>query len=396
MRILFINEKCGYFGGVEQNIVEAANGLCDKGHECFLAYGEITDKDPEGYQSHFHDCFAISELQDDSASTSHLTITDLVDRIAPDVLYFHKFPDLTPFESLLDKFHSVRMVHDHDLCCPRRHKYFSFNGKVCHHPAGWRCWGDGAFLARSGTSIVSYVSIGGKIREMKRNYYFEKILVGSKFMSDELLMNGFRNDRVHILPPVVRMSQTSPVAVTNRKNILYVGQLIRGKGVDLLLQALAKVRCDYTATIVGTGNAHGRLTTLAESLGLAEKVTFQGWVSHEDLGWYYKESTVVVVPSRWPEPFGMIGIEAMRHGRAVIGFDVGGIPDWLEHDVSGLLVPEQDCDALGKAVERVLNDIELADRLGQQGYERAAKHYSFEKYIDELESLLSDDSGKIS
>ncbi len=392
MKILFVNEKCGYFGGVEQNIADTVEGLNSRGHNCLLAYGEISARDLEQYKSLFKKTFLCQEIAATHEPAAQ-ALEEILDQVSPDVVYFHKIPDLKSCMHLLPKNRTVRMVHDHDLCCPRRHKYFMTNGRVCHHKLDWRCWLDGAFIARdpSSGSGFAYVSIGHKLREMRRNYHLDALLVGSRFMRDELLQNGFPAEKVHVLPPVIRMENKAPSPVPDDPQVLYVGQLIRGKGVDLLLQAFKGLTCDFRATIVGTGNAESKLKALCTELGLDNRVEFSGWVRNEDLGHFYSKAKVVVVPSRWPEPFGMIGLEAMHHGRPVVAFDVGGIPDWLDHMETGILVPEQDVGALGKALQKILGENRLAERLGQNGLRRIRDHYAFEGYLDRLEACLKGD-----
>ena len=384
MKILFVNERCGYFGGVEQNVADAAEGLRRRGHACVLAYGAETGRDPAGYRALFDEGFACVEA---GAAGEAAHLTDAVERLAPDVLYFHKAPSLP---SLPHGVRAVRMVHDHDLCCPRRHKYFLVCGRVCRHRADWRCYADLAFLARdrSRTVGVRWVSIPGCIREMRRHRSLDALLVGSRFMQEELLQNGFAEEQVHILPNAVPAPSLDPQPVPQAPSVLYVGQLIRGKGVDLLLRALAQMGVRFEASIVGTGNAEARLQAMCRRLGLAGQVRFEGWVPHEDLARHYAAARVVAVPSRWPEPFGMIGLEAMLQARPVVGFDVGGIPDWLEHEVTGLRVPEQDVTAFARALERVLTDPDTAARLGRNGRERACAQFSFDRYLDRLEAHL--------
>lgn len=389
MRILFVSEKCGYFGGVEQNVADTADGLRGRGHACTLAYGTVTERDADRYAALFEGCLRCPELCLQVPDRTDYTFAEVLNLVIPDVIYFHKVSRL-PLWGASRGVRTVRMVHDHDLCCPRRHKYFAFSGRVCHHKAGWRCWADGAFLNRDKASWTGFTlaGVGHKLKEMRRSQLLDRLLVGSRFMREELLQNGFPAEKVHILPPVVRMEGRSPSAVPDEPRILYVGQLVRGKGVDLFLRAVRKMSCDFTAIIVGTGNAQEELKALCRRLGLADRVRFLGWVGHEGIGTLYSWTKVVAVPSRWPEPFGMVGIEAMRHGRAVVAFDVGGIPDWLEHGVTGLLVPEQDTAVLADSLERVLTDTERAATLGRNAYERVQARYSFEQYLDRLESHL--------
>jgi len=368
-------------------------GLNSRGHNCYLAYGEISARDLEQYKALFEKTYLCQEIGATTQETGTQTLEAILGQASPDVIYFHKIPELKSCMHLLPKIRTVRMVHDHDLCCPRRHKYFMSNGRVCHHKLDWRCWLDGAFIARdpSSRSGFAFVSIGRKLQEMRRNYHLNALLVGSRFMRDELLQNRFPEEKVFVLPPVIRMENQTPSPVPEDPQILYVGQLIRGKGVDLLLQAFKELTCDFRATIVGTGNAEPKLKALCNKLGLDNRVKFSGWVRNEDLGHFYSKAKVVVVPSRWPEPFGMIGLEAMHHGRPVVAFDVGGIPDWLDHMETGILVPEQDVGAFGKALQKILGENRLAARLGQNGLRRVRDHYSFEGYLDRLEGCLRGD-----
>jgi glycosyltransferase involved in cell wall biosynthesis len=380
VRILFVNEKCGYFGGIEQNVADTAAGLRARGAQCFLAFQETTGRQVPEYQANFEECVPLDPFPQALA------------RVRPDVVYIHKANVRSLGDALAGVYAGVRtlrMVHDHDLCCPRRHKYYAWNGRICRHKADWRCYLDMAFVERSaGPAKIAFVSIGDKMLEMRRNRQLALLLVGSASMREELIQNGFPPERVEILPPAVRMPLRAMAPIPDENRILYVGQLVRGKGVDLLLRALAHVRSDYELTIVGAGNARTGLDRNVEELGLDGKVRFAGWVNPQELGDYYARAKLVAVPSRWPEPFGMIGLEAMHYGRPVVAFRVGGIPDWLEHGVTGLMAPEQDVRAFAAALDQLLSDRQLCSQLGRQAQERVRTMFCFEKYLDRLEGLL--------
>ncbi len=393
MRILFVNEKCGYFGGVEQNVADSASELRRRGHDCFLASGPKTSRGGDDYAALFDARFPCREMGADEGRP----FDDIFREAAPDVLYVHKTRSIAPLLPHLSACRSVRMVHDHDLCCPRRLKYYVWTGRVCRCKAGWRCWCDLGFLERNRERGRGYrlASIAAKLEEIRRNYQIQTFLVGSRFMREELAQNGFPEDRLRILPPVVRMHYPEPAPVTENNTVLFVGQLTHNKGVDLLLHALARVRCEFSASIVGEGAMRPRLEALASRLKLTDRVRFEGWIDHSRIGEYYAKAKISVAPSRWPEPFGMVGLEAMHHGRAVVGFDVGGISDWLEHECTGLLVPEQDVHALAAAIDRLLTHPELAEHLGRNGYERVNKRFAFSRYIEQLEAILAGDASAV-
>ncbi|SPF56415.1 Glycosyltransferase [Candidatus Sulfopaludibacter sp. SbA4] len=381
MRILFVNEKCGYFGGIEQNVADTAAGLRGRGHQCFLAFQEETGRQMPEFQQGFEQCLPM------------VPFAESVKSVRPDVIYMHKVNLLAlggAPAAVPAGIRTIRMIHDHDLCCPRRHKYYAWNGHICRVQAGWRCYLDLAFLGRApGPQKVALVSIGDKLREMRENRRLSLLLVASAAMRAELIQNGFAEDGVDTLPPVVRMPLREMAPIPRENRILYVGQLIRGKGVDLLLRALPYLRSDYELTIVGTGNARAKLERICRDRGFGKRVRFAGWVNPDGLGEYYRGAKIVVVPSRWPEPFGMIGLEAMHYGRPVVAFNVGGIPDWLEHGVTGLLVPEQDVRAMAAALDQLLTDPDRCAQLGRQAQARVRERFNFENYLDRLEGFLS-------
>lgn len=129
-------------------------------------------------------------------------------------------------------------------------------------------------------------------------------------------------------------------------------------------------------------------------MGLGGRVRFAGWIPREGIGEFYAAARVLAVPARWPEPFGMIGLEAMHHGRPVVAFATGGIPDWLDDGVTGLLSPEQDVAHFAANLERLLMDHVLASRMGDAALERVQNHYAFESYLDMIEAHLGAQSGK--
>ena len=117
---------------------------------------------------------------------------------------------------------------------------------------------------------------------------------------------------------------------------------------------------------------------------------FTGWVPHHKLEAYYARAAFSVVPSRWPEPFGMVGIEAMARGRAVVGFAAGGIPDWLCNGVNGLLAPAGDVDRLAAAIDSLLTDPVYSQRLGEGAARVTAQQFSHDRYLADMQNLLEE------
>jgi len=377
VRVLFVHEKAGFHGGVEGNVFDTARALQARGHTCLLSARETTGKDEERFAS------AFEQIATGWAGESPVT-ADL-ERWNADVVYVHKVPDSSFVRSV--KARKVRAIHDHDVVCPRRHRYYASNNRVCDRPIGWRCYADLAFIEKR-EGKIAFKSIGAVKREAHGQNAFDRVLANSRFMAKSLLSNGVEESRVRVVHPVVPNLASVQTPLPQAPNLLFVGQLIRGKGVDLLLQALHGLSQPWHLTVAGDGNMRPELESLATSLGLTDRVRFLGWVPAEEARRLYDDARIACVPCRWPEPFGMVGVEAMRRARPVVAFNVGGIPDWLVDGETGFAVAEQDLDSYRGAIKKLLDDHALAVRLGSNGFAVAEERFGFEGYIDRLEAIL--------
>jgi glycosyltransferase involved in cell wall biosynthesis len=383
MRVLHVHERAAFHGGVEQILRDMAAGLAAGGAPQALLHADPRP-DP-AYLSVFDD---------------HGGDDDLIARFRPDAVLIHKLEDAGRVAAIAARLPTARMVHDHDLVCLRRHKYFPIGTRVCDRPAGLACYTHLCFVQRAGPGSrlpVALAGVGERRRAIAAHAGVRAFLVGSRWMQRELVMNGIDAGRVHVLPPVPRsLAGIEPQPPSAEPEVLFVGQVIRGKGVDLLLRALAGVGRPWHATIVGSGNHLDACRALARDLDIDDAVTFAGWVPHDGLQEHYARAAVSAVPSRWPEPFGMVGIEAMARGRPVVGFAVGGIPDWLEHGVTGLIAPEADTERLGAHIERLLQEPDLARRLGGQAAHRVRERYRPDDFqrrlLERLEAVAASPS----
>lgn len=391
MRILIVNEKCGFHGGVEQNVHDVAVGLTGRGHEVSLVHSEITPRDGTEYRRPFRIVARLPELADGGPGRSP-RLAELIGRVAPDVIYVHRVPRVSLVLDAAGGRPVVRMIHDHDVYCPRRHKYHALGGQVCTRAAGWACWLDLAFVERHSGSTLGFrwSSISAKLQEMEDNKRVPRVVVASRYMRDQLRLNGFDEARIEVIAPAVRGAGVAPAFVPppGAGRILYVGQLVRGKGVDLLLEAVAGLPGPWELDVVGEGNARPALERQARSLGIGDRVLFTGWIAPDALRDVYHRSNLVAVPSRWPEPFGMIGLEAMRAGRPVVGFAAGGIPDWLEDGMTGLLVEPGDVAGMRRAIGSLLQDRDRARQLGRLALRVSEEIFSFDRMLDSLEAVL--------
>lgn len=387
MRLLFVHERIGALGGAEANVLVTAAELRRRGHTVALAHGRGTSEGEPEWQ----DVFAARFPLPAAAAAAHLTLA--LAQFRPDVVFLHKFSDPAVLHALLaGPVPVVRMVHDHDLYCMRGYKYNVLTRTVCHRAASAYCvFPCGASLARQhgGGFPLRWVSYPAKRREIELNKNIPHLLVASGYMRDELLRNGFAPGRIEIHAPVPRPAPSADApSFSDRNLIVYAGQIIRGKGVDVLLESLAEVTAPFECVILGDGSQRAACERLSARLGLADRVRFEGFVPQARIAAYYRDASLSVMSSLWPEPFGATGLEAMRCGLPVVAFNAGGISEWLLDGENGFLVPWMDRPAFAAGVDALLRDKALARRLGENGRKLAEERFSFSTYLDGLENLF--------
>lgn len=166
-------------------------------------------------------------------------------------------------------------------------------------------------------------------------------------------------------------------SVARDKSLIFVGRLVSDKGVDLLLHALKLLQKDNLfpdLTIVGSGPEEQTLRKLASELGLGQQMAFAGQKSGDALAEILNQHRILVVPSRWAEPFGIVALEGIACGCVIVGSEKGGLKEAI--GPCGLTFVNGDTGALASQLKRLLAEPELQSRLRQHADEHLAKFKS--------------------
>jgi glycosyltransferase involved in cell wall biosynthesis len=177
--------------------------------------------------------------------------------------------------------------------------------------------------------------------------------------------------------------ERNAIAPTDTKIVLFVGRLIEAKGVRYLIEALPSImaRQRVKLLIVGDGPEHLALERRARELNVHSHTVFAGSIPHERIHDYYSIADVFVgpsieIPGESSEAQGNTFVEALFAGVPVVASRVGGIPDAIIHEQTGLLVEERSPDLIARAVLRIFSDAALASALIRAGREHAARDFS--------------------
>jgi glycosyltransferase involved in cell wall biosynthesis len=210
---------------------------------------------------------------------------------------------------------------------------------------------------------------------------------------DDLIQRGFDRNPITVIENGVDLGFFTPDASVARfaePTVLYLGRLKKYKRVDLILQAIARLKRDgmnVRFVIGGTGDASDDLKALATSLGIDDLVEMRGFVSEEEKRELFRRTWIHALTSP-KEGWGISNLEAAACGTATIASDAPGLRDSVRDGETGFLLPHGDIDALANAIRRVAEDTALRDRLGA-GALRFAQHYSWDRAADHTERHLT-------
>jgi glycogen(starch) synthase len=217
-----------------------------------------------------------------------------------------------------------------------------------------------------------------------------EVIVNSNSMVGELQASfKMPTDKIAIIPngtdPDVfdfeydNRPMRSRYAREHEQIILYVGRMVREKGVQVLLDAAPRILAERPGTqflMVGTGYYLEDLKKQAWQSGVGENCHFLGYVGDAELLELYKCADVVCIPSLY-EPFGIVALEGMAAKVPVVTSDVGGLKDFVENMVTGVTTYAGDAGSLAWGLLQVLRNPELANRLRQDAYDKVKHVYNW-------------------
>ena len=386
MRILLANEARQGGGGVETYLASLVPALEARGHDVALLYANpAAESGPTSIGA--SQSWSVEDLGLDRALEGARDWR-------PDVCFSHNMRLLEVDDRLAGGWPTIKMMHGYFGTCVSGHKAFSFPSvEPCTRLCGPACLVH--YVPRHcgrlrGGSILSRYHWAMQQQRLFARY--ARIVVASEHMKREYLRYGIAADRLHAIPLFVSDTR-SPAPDTRRPiDVLFLGRMTALKGADVLLRAARRAAAGRRLQVVVAGEGPLRDRLAAEGRALARAgiadVEFPGWVDAGTRAGLLSRTALVAVPSVWPEPFGLVGLEAAQVGVPAVAFDTGGIREWLTHDVNGRLV---DLDAgaagLGDAIAAILASPSLRERLSA-GARAAAARFSAKAHVTALEKVL--------
>jgi len=391
LRILVANDGIDDRGGVKTYLLSLFRGLLERRHEvAFLSYNRQT---PNDLPPEFKAIPRFGAL-DEGASKA----LGRARAWAPHVCYSNNMSVLELESHLLDHFRVVKFMHGYFGTCISNLKMHRFPiPSPCSRKLSPACLGF-YFTRRCGEISLPAMRDGYRWSLRQRELFarYAALVVASDHMKHEYIRNGAEPSRVVVNPlftPCEVNEATQSPSVKYGSDVLFVGRMTHLKGGDMLLKAVAvaerKLGRGLTLTMAGDGPQRPQWEQRASRLGV--KTRFVGWVSSGQLEHLYRDASLLAIPSLWPEPFGLIGLEAGRFGVPAVAFDVGGISQWLHDGVNGVLVRgshPHHYQGMGQVLAEVLSQPEQLVIL-RRGARQFALQMSVDAHLDRLEHIFS-------
>lgn len=399
MRILLATEGIDEAGGVDTYLSAVAPGLVARGHQVAILHCNR----PAGSAAvpvAAVPRFGIDELGPQIAFAS-------VASWDPDVCFSQNMHDLDVDARLASRAPVVKMMHGYFGTCVSGQKSFGFPFREpCDRIFGPACLA--LYLPRRCGQLRPGVMLQQYAWAREQRVLFDRysgIVVASEHMRREFERTGAPADKLHVVPlfapgPVgpaeaglagpAKAGLAGP-AEAGRYNVLFLGRMTALKGGDLLIEAVAgatrRLARPIALTMAGEGPERSRWEAIAARLGVDAE--FPGWLSGRARDAAIRRASLVAVPSVWPEPFGLTGLEAAAYGVPAVAFDVGGIREWLRDGETGILASgaRPEADALATAIVSALGDPARLSRLGEAARAAAAR-LSLDRHLDRLVSIL--------
>ncbi len=354
-KILFVGEYAGFIGGIERYMHQTAQLLRENGFAVDCLFNQKA-RDYELFAANFDQVFTSNQLNN--------RIQDY------QLIVIHKLRDQKLIDSLLNSGQRIALfVHDHEYYCPRRAYYWPITRHNCHLAyQRWRC-GCCAMVQRHPDIVGNFSSFGNLWRSLKK---FPEFLVISDFMRNNLIHNGIERAKINKITPAIPLGELSEPESPPR--LIFTGQLIKGKGVDQLLDAVMLMKQQAIIDIVGHGSEYDKLKN--HPAVHSGKARLQGWSTTPES--FLQGATAMVLPWRWQEPFGLVGVEALASGVPLVGFDIGGVREYLIPEENGILVAPGDIPGLAAGMDKIVSDPVLSQKYGRAGRTMTAQRFTHE------------------
>ena len=317
-------------------------------------------------------------------------LENLIDEINPEIIHIHSLMSPSILKICKKKrIPTIMTLHMMPSQCPAT-QFLYQNKKLCKdfkckNGNYWNC-----IFNKCGNN-----SIERSIRKSLLSYFYDKtnaysdikyFICPSNALRDYVKLSNITQDKDKIITINNFLTDEELKTIPNYSNkgyFLYLGRLSKEKGVHYLIEAMKGLPQKIEIHIVGKGSEENSLKKYAEANNL-DNIKFLGFKNREEIKEEYQNCIATILPCNWFENFPTTNMESFINGKPVIASNIGGIPEQVEHNKTGLLFEPANVEHLKECILTYWNNPELVKEHGRNGYEKAKTKYTEERYYKEL------------
>jgi glycosyltransferase involved in cell wall biosynthesis len=387
MRILHLNEHLDWKGGVEVYLLSLLPELERRGHEVIVGYVHGRPELATCAES-------LPQLEKADAASrqaGYAASRALIDCHRPDVVHVHQTHNQGVIEACLESVPTLIHGHDYRYLCPASSFFYRRSQSVCRLPAGPHCFA--VTIARHCLTPRPQYAFAyyGRVRWARRQRHrFAHVVAPSESCRQRFLQAGFDGGKVTTLPyfcPIPALDEPRPMP--DRPTLLFIGRIAPNKGARYFVEALGALPERVRGVMVGNFDEGSRreMLEVARSTGCAQRLELRPWAGREEVAAAFREASVFVFPSIWPETLGIVGLEALATGVPAVASDIGGVREWLRDGENGYLVPPKDGAAIAARAAPLLEDAAQNRAFGLRGQSLIRERFSTDWHVGRLLAL---------
>lgn len=374
MKIVMVNDYQDNIGGTETYMYTLIKELEKKGHEVILFTSDVTSQEyfSPGYnKSFFKYVLRLFNF------FYFWKFRKFIKETNPDVIHIHNiYNEITPSILLFLNHHAVLMtVHGSQMVSPVSLQT-ERTGKPCKNPICEGC-----------TNCIGWK---GSMYELIKRFVYRLLLHKVKlYIAPSNYLKSVLEQKKYT--PVIRIYNGihlfSYEKLIHSQNLLYVGRLTTEKGVLVLIDAFKKVIKkipDAQLMIVGKGYLKEEIENKIQKTQLEKHISFAETVNADSMKTFYAEATVVIIPSIYPDNLPTVGLEALSVGRPVIGSRIGGIPEIIKHNETGVIIDPNNTNQLATGIITLLSSRKSLEKMSKNARKFAETNFDIRSHVTQI------------
>lgn len=401
MKIVQANKYHFVKGGAERYYLDLSEGLSEQGHLVIPFAMRHDRNEPTPYDRYFvpevdyHSDMSLGQkiqaaMDSIYSRTTKAKMTELIEAEAPQLVHMHNiYHQLSP--SMIHacaeaKVPMVQTLHDYKMICPGY--LLMTGGKICE-----RCIGKNYFNAIKHKCLMNSVTasavgyLEATLAEFKKTYsLIDYYLCPSEFLKRKVAEFGVPEEKLIHFPYFLPIDAYQP-SYGPSDYFIYLGRLSREKGILTLLKAVRKMKgTRLKCRILGEGPLEAQLKAQAAEWEL-DNVEFSGYLQGNALQTLIREAAFTVVPSEWYENLPFAVLESFALGTPVVGSKIGGIPEMVLHEQTGLTYTPRQANELADALDWMASHSDRVVEMGREARRLIEERYASEAHLARMEEL---------